>query len=381
MKKGNKNVWLLGGSSLFNDVGSEMITPLLPFYVASFGGGGAALGLLSGLREGLASLFKLIGGWLSDFLGKRRPFVFFGYAFSSIFRVLLLIASTWKQVVMLISFERFGKIRDAPRDVIIASSVKKRGKAFALHQSLDTTGGIIGTLIVIFLFWKLALGIQSIIIVASLISLFSILPLFFVKDAKTAPIKGKLFEGIHNLDSRLKYFTFASAVFTLANFGIYMFLILKAKELTGSIVIALVLYAVFNLFYALFVVPFGKFSDKVGRKKVLTHGYLLFLLSIIGFIFVTEIYFLFLLFAVFGIVYAMIQSNQKSYVSDLAGKMKGTALGFYSAVVGIVNIPAGLIAGLLWDKNPNMMFYYIFVVGVISLVLLYFVKEGKEFKR
>lgn len=379
-KSGKKNIWLLGGSSLFNDIGSEMITPLLPFYVASFGGGGAALGLLSGLREGLASLLKLIGGWLSDFFGKRKPFVFFGYAFSSIFRALLALASTWSHVIALISFERFGKVRDAPRDVIITRSTNKRGKGFALHQALDSSGAIIGTILVILLFWLAGFSMKHIIITAAIVSLLSLVPLFFVKDSKTLPIKRKLFEGIHKLDKRLKYFIFASAIFTFANFGIYMFLVLRAKELTGSIVMALVLYAVFNLFYALFAVPFGRFSDRVGRKKVLIQGYFLFLLTIVGFILFTGIYLLFLLFAVFGIVYAMIQSNQKAYVSDISGKMKGTALGFYSAVVGIVNIPAGLIAGLLWDKSPSTMFYYVFAIGLVALVLLYFVKEGKEFK-
>lgn len=378
---GNKNVWLLGGSSLFNDVGSEMITPLLPFYVSALGGTGVSLGLISGLREGFSSLFKLVGGWLSDFNGKRKPFIFFGYAFSVIFRALLVLASTWKQLITLISLERFGKVRDAPRDAIIASSVKKRGRGFALHQALDTTGAIIGTLFVIILFWWLKFSMVAIIVVASLVSLFSLVPLFFVKNKENEKTKKGLFEGISRLDKELKYFIFASAVFTLAHFGLYLFLVLRAKEVTGSIVLALVLYAVFNLFYALFAVPFGKLSDKIGRKKVLGLGYLLFLFAIAGFIFISNFYLLFVLFALYGLVYAIVQSNQRAYVSDHAGEMKGTALGFYGAVIGIVSIPAGLVAGLLWEISPSTMFYYIFTVGVISLILLAFVKEGKEFRK
>lgn len=378
---GNKNVWLLGGSSLFNDVGSEMITPLLPFYVATLGGNGAALGLLSGLREGLASLLKLIGGWLSDFTGKRRPFVFFGYAFSSIFRALLVLANSWRSILVFVSLERIGKLRDAPRDAIIAHSVKKRGRAFALHQSLDTTGGIIGTLIVIFLFWFFGFGMRTIIIVASLVSLFSLVPLFFVKDPKTPKFREHLWKGIKQLDGRLKYFIFASVVFTLANFGLYFFLILRAQQITGSVVLSLALYAVFNLSYAVFAVPFGKLSDKVGRKHVLFLGYVLFLVAIAGFMIAFDFEYLTLIFVVYGLVYAIVQSNQKAYAADLAGKMKGTALGLYSAAVGIITIPAGLIAGVLWDVNPLTMFYYIFAVGLVSLVLLYFVKEGNEFRK
>lgn len=124
-KGGKRNIKLLGASSFFNDFGSEMITPILPFYITALGGGGIAIGLVSGLREGLSSLFKFAGGWLSDKTEKRMPFVFFGYLFSIIARLLILIASSWQAVVAFISFERFGKLRDPPRDAIIADSTKK----------------------------------------------------------------------------------------------------------------------------------------------------------------------------------------------------------------------------------------------------------------
>ena len=375
MKKGDKNIALLGGSSLFNDIGSEMITPLLPFYITSLGGAGLAVGLLSGLREGLSSLFKLLGGWASDRIGKRKPFIFLGYFISMISRFLLAIATSWQYLISLISIERLGKLRDAPRDAIIASSTKRRGRGFGIQQMMDTAGGVIGTIIVLFLFWKLGLSFKMIILIAGGISILSLVPLFFVKDPKTPKIKKNLIEGIKHLDKRLKYFIFVASIFTIANFGLYMFLLLRARDITGNIVIPLVLYILFSLTYAAFAIPFGKLSDKIGRKKVLIMGYVLFLFVSISFVYVNMILYLAIAFVLYGLVYAITQSNQRALVADLSGEMKATAMGFYYSVTGLVNIPAGIIAGLLWDVSYKIMFSYISIVAVLSVILILFVKE------
>ncbi|MEM3116705.1 MAG: MFS transporter [Candidatus Pacearchaeota archaeon] len=129
-----KNVSLLGSSSFFNDIGSEMITPLLPFYITSLGGGGVAIGLLSGLREGLASIWKILGGWFSDLTGKRKIYIFLGYLVSTLFRFMLLLANSWQHIALFVSLERFGKARDPPRDAIISDSVKKTGRALGFFK-------------------------------------------------------------------------------------------------------------------------------------------------------------------------------------------------------------------------------------------------------
>ena len=296
MKKGDKNIRLLGGSSFFNDIGSEMITPILPFYIISLGGAGLAVGLLSGLREGLSSLFKLFGGWFSDRIGKRRPFVFLGYFLSIIFRFLLVIANSWQHLVAFVSLERLGKLRDAPRDAIIASSTKRRGRGFGIQQMMDSAGGVVGAILVLFLFWKFAFSFKTIILIAATISILSLVPLFFVKDKRTKKIRDSLAKGIKHLDKRLKYFIFVASIFTIANFGLYLFLLLRAREITGSIIMPLVLYILFNLVYAGFAVPFGKLSDKIGRKKVLISGYFLFLIVSLSFIYISSLSYLIIAF-------------------------------------------------------------------------------------
>lgn len=374
-----KDISLLGASSLFNDAGSELITPILPFYINSLGGTGVAVGLISGLREGLASLFNFFGGYFSDRVGKRKIFVFFGYLISIIFRFLTSIANSWQWIVGLVSFERIGKMRDAPRDAMISSSVKKeRGKAFGLHQAMDTIGGVIGTALAIFLYWKLNLNIKTIIMIAAGLSLFSLIPLFFVKEKKSKAKKINFSSGIHKIDKKLKYFIFVSSVFTLANFGLYMFLLLRAKEISGNVLFPLIIYAVFSLAYAISSEPLGKLSDKLGRKKVLMGGYVLFLILTIGFIFSKNLFSFSVLFILYGLVYALTQPNQKAMVSDLAGEMKATAFGFFSFAIGIVTILGGLIAGFLWEISYATMFSYLAVISTISIILLTFVKEKKN---
>jgi len=380
MKRDEKKIWFLGLSSLFNDIGSEMIALILPFFVTALGGGGIAIGSLSGLREGLASIVKLFSGWYSDKVGKRMPFVFLGYFISVLFRFLLVLSNSWQTILIFMSLERFGKARDAPRDAIISVSTKRYGHGFGIQQMLDTSGAILGSMLVLFLFWKFQLGFKTIILIAASLSIFSLVPLFFVKEPKTKPIKKSLFSGIKYISKELKYFIFVASVFTFANFGLYMLLLLRAKQITGSLITAIALGVLFNFIWAFFTIPFGNLSDIIGRKKVLIIGYALLSFVGLGFIYSSSLIYLIVLFILFGFVYAITQANQRALVSDLSGKMKATAFGFFQFVIGIVAIAGGIIAGFLWNISPKIMFVYITLVAALSTILLLFVKSSSKLK-
>ena len=374
-KENSKNAWLLGSSSFFNDIGGEMIVPLLPFYVLALGGGGISIGLLSGLREGLSSIFKIFGGWISDETGKRKPLIFFGYLISSIFKLFIAAASSWQSLIAFISLERFGKFRDAPRDAIISVDTKHSGRNLGLNQSLDVLGGIMGTLIVLFLFWKFQMETKTILYLAACISFLSIIPVFFVKEQKFKPVKISLLKELGFFNPKLKYFLLVSSVFSFANFGLYLFLLLMAKEATGSVTMSFVYYIIFNAIYALLLIPFGSLSDRIGSKKILIAGYSIFFLLTLWLFFFTNARFILPIFVAYGIVCAMNYSSHRGFVLKLSDSMKGTAFGAFYTFTGIASVVGGTIAGIFWDASPKMMFGYISFIAFIALIMLCFARE------
>jgi MFS family permease len=374
-KEDKKNIYLLGSSSMFNDIGSEMISPILPFFISALGGGGVAIGLISGLREGLSSLLKLVGGWFSDKIGKRKEIIFFGYFASAILKLLIGLAQTAAQVTTFVSLERIGKIRDPPRDAIIAQMRIRKGDGFGLHQMFDSLGGFLGTVFVILIFWLLKWDFRTIVLVAGGITTLSLIPLFFVKDKKVDPINRNMIESIKNLDKKLKKIIYILSIFLLANFGLYMFILLKAKSVSGNEITPFILYAIFGIIYTLGSRPAGKLSDKIGRKRTLFIGYVLFIAVCLGFAFTNTIAGIGVLFGVYGIVFAMTEPVQKAMIADLSGHQKGTAMGYFHFIRGLTVILGGLIAGYIWNIDQNFMFIYLAIIGIIALFSLYGTKK------
>ena len=317
-----RNLLIVGLVSLFTDLSSQMVFPLIPLYLISIGAGAWVVGLVEGAAETTASLLKVFSGYWSDRISKRKPFVFAGYGLSSITKPLFAFAYSWPLVLIVRVFERVGKgIRTAPRDAIIADSTKSsvRGKAYGFHRAMDGIGSVSGAALALLLLP--VLGFKDLFLVAFIPGIIAVLFVFFIKE-KNRPkeIKKKnksLKVSLKDLPRNLKLFILVSTVFSFGHFG-YAFLLLKAKNIGLGNDTAIFLYVIFYIVYTLCTIPAGILSDKIGRKPVLMMGYVLFATMAIGLLFTSQIYAIFVIFVVYGIFYAMIDGSQRAFVADLA---------------------------------------------------------------
>ncbi len=371
-----RNVILLGIVSFLNDLSSEMIMPILPLFITSVGGSSLAIGLIGGLREGISILLKVPAGIVSDKFGKRKPLVTLGYFISAVFKTLLAFSKSWQNILIFSSLERVGKgLRTAPRDAIIAESMPKQlGKGFGIHRAMDTLGAVFGTLLAFILFRYFGFNFKEIILLAGLISSFSLIPLYFVKETSGKGACKQLDFSLRKLPSDLRRRLMVIGMFAFANIS-YMFLILKAQQIfhgMEAVGAPILLYLLYNIFYAAFSAPFGKLSDKFGKKKILTLGYLSFSLVMLGFAFVTKIHLLIILFAFYGVTIAIIDANQRAFIAEQAKNAKATIFGIFHTVIGIIAILTNVLAGFLWNLSPTVVFMYASIISLIASLLLFF---------
>jgi MFS family permease len=344
----------LGFTSLFNDIGTEMIFPLLPAFVASLGAAPAFLGLVEGLADATSSLLKLASGYVAERRSKKR-IVLLGYGLASLVRPLVaLAAAPWHVLVVRVT-DRVGKgIRTAPRDALIADSIPQAeaGRAFGFHSAMDHAGAVIGPLLATAL---LALGwqVRSVFWFALVPGVLTMLALLTVREARptTDPAEAgreKPSKGAPLPASLRRYFT-VLALFSLGNSS-DAFLLLRAKDLGVSVVSIPLLWAAFSGAKVLSARYGGIWADRIARSKLIVTGWAVYAVTYLAFGIASQTWQVWALFLVYGVYYGLTEPAEKALVRDLAPtEARGRAYGFYNFIVGVSAVPAGLLTGWLWQ--------------------------------
>ncbi len=347
-------VFILGIVSFLTDISSEMVYPLVPLFLTSaLGAPVAAVGLIEGVAESAASLFKTVGGWASDRLRMRRPLVFAGYVLSAAAKPLLAAAYVWP-VALLVRFgDRTGKgIRTAPRDALVADATPLgvRGRAFGFHRAADTLGAVVGPAIALGLLAVFADNFRLIFILAVVPAVAGVALVAFVKERPPAAApSGAVASTWRGMGRGFYVFLGISLVFALGNSS-DAFLLLRAKDLGLSTSEVVLSYMLFNLVYAVVAMPAGIASDWLGRRNVIGVGFAIFAAVYVGFGLAGGGAVIWPLFAVYGLYMALTEGVGRAFVADFVPSgRRATALGLYQGATGAMILLSSVMAGVLWD--------------------------------
>jgi MFS family permease len=360
-----RNVIILGFVSLLNDGASEMIYPLLPvFLTAVLGAGPAALGIIEGIAESTASFLKLTSGYISDRVKRRKGWIVAGYSISNVIRPLIAVATSWPQVVALRFSDRVGKgLRTSPRDAIIADSTppEYRGMAYGFHRAMDHGGAIIGPLLATSLLLVLhdtpQENLKTLFLLSFIPGLLAVLLLFAGLKENPAdgpqPVPSSRFNfraAWAQMPAGFRKYLLIILVFTLGN-STDAFLLLRAQHLGVPITLLPSIWVALHVVKVGFSVPGGILSDRIGRKKVIVAGWIVYALVYGGFAFASSQWHAWALFMVYGIYFGLTEGVEKALVADFApAYLSGSAFGLYHLAVGFGAFPASLLFGLVWQK-------------------------------
>ena len=372
-----QTVFILGVVSLLTDASSEMIYPLLPLFLATTLGTGAAfIGLIEGVAESTASLLKLLSGWWSDRLGRRKAIVVGGYTLSACARPLVALAGTGWHVLAVRFTDRVGKgLRTAPRDALIAAAAPPEswGKAFGFHRAMDHAGAVIGPLIAFVLLSTVVHDLRTVFALAAIPGLLAVAVLIArVADAPPAAREaaGPPRLSLAPFPARFRAVLAVIALFTLGNSS-DAFLLLKAHAVGIGTASVPLLWIVLHLSKAFSSTPAGMLSDRIGRPRLIIAGWLVYAGVYGGFAVADHAWQIWALFVVYGLFFGLTEGVEKAYIADLAPPdLRGTAYGLYHAAVGLTALPASLLMGLVWEHvSPAAAFTVGAALALASAVL------------
>lgn len=381
VKKGKRTILAVGWASFFGGVSQDIFIPILPLYLTQIlGFDKAIVGIAEGLVSAASSVFKIVAGRLSDRYKRQKPIVITGYALSMIGRGLLAFVSAPLAVFGLRFVDGIGKVvKDPPKDVLVANAADKatRGRSFGIARMLDTFGSALGPLILsglIVLFTYHHIEPSSyyrwLLVLAALVLFITIAVVQFgVKETKK--LRTEQLNTKAPLEKSFYWFIAIAGVFAIANSS-DAFLILRSQNLGLSIVAIPLAYAVLNVIYGSLSLPAGIISDRLGRIPVITVGWTVYGLCYLGFAVAQSAWQVWPLFALYGVFYAASEGVGRALIADVVGQeARGRAYGVYNMVIGLAALPAGLIAGLLWDKiDPSAPFYFSALLSFFAVALM-----------
>lgn len=368
------DVLKLGLVSFLTDLSSEMIFSVFAIFFTTVAGASTALlGLIEGLADFSASSLNYLAGWLSDRSGRRKVFVLAGYGFSTLAKTILLVSSSVVGLSVFRVVERLGKgFRGPPRDAWISSIAEQatRGYSFGVHKALDKAGAVVGPLVAYGLLrWlgESATSYRTLFWVACVPAALSVAVLMLIEDQPGVRHER---EGIarswQSLSPSFKRFLVPAGLFALAYYSLG-FLLLKAHQAGFSVADIVLLYALFNTTCVIVAPLVGKLGDKVGRSRIIVLGYALYGLINLFAIFAASRWELIGLFAIYGVFYAIDESQSKAFIADLEPDRRATAIGVYNFVTGALYLPASLLAGALWTVSPGTAFALAASLSLIAI--------------
>ena len=386
-----RNVLALSFVSFLNDTSSEIIYPLLPAFLAlSLGASPFAIGLIEGFAESVASLLKLVSGYLSDRFGTRKTPVLAGYSLAALTRPFLAFVTSWPQVLVVRVTDRVGKgIRGAPRDALIAESVpaNRRGFAFGFNRAADHLGAVFGPVAAACLLWFFAADTQNptlsdyqqVFLFASVPVIAGMLVIvFLVKEKRHEAVSHAEPPSLslRGFDGNFKRFLFVIALFTLSN-STDAFLLLRAGQTGITPVVLPLLWMTLHVSKVVSSLIGGDLSDKLGRKTMIITGWLIYAIVYASFAFVTSAWQTWVLFIIYGAYFGLTEGVEKAFVADMVPEEKrGTAFGLYNFAFGITVFPASLLFGLVWNQfGASTAFLASACVSIAAIFLLLSVRQ------
>jgi len=375
----SKNTVLLAFASLFADISSEMLYPILPIFLTqTLHATGSVVGLVEGIAEATQNVVQGFSGLLSDRLQKRKSLALAGYFVSALGKPLMGISKTWPGVLGGRFLDRLGAgFRSAPRDALIASSVsdENRGRAFGLEGIGDNLGAFLGPLLAVLLVFSFHFEMRWLFYLAIIPGLLAFFMIFLVRERPLSiTAKSKIDSSLREFPRQYWKYLLVTALFGIGNSS-NSFLILQTKSIGASFEVTILIYAGFNLVAALISYPAGSLSDKWGRRNILLLSFMIFCVAYLGFARSRSVVTIASLFILYGLFQGIFRSVGKAFASDFVPEhLRASGVGWYSTTVGLLGLVASVVAGQLWDRvSHSAVFYYgaaFAVAGSIGLLTL-----------